>query len=101
MLPMILSGNINYYLMTFMLVIFASDTATKFILNKCMSTSSLVVSLITSAIIGSASAFGIYNINPELTFFSNTTTNNVTCNKKSNKKFVCSVYKNGQLVKNI
>lgn len=101
MLPMVLSGNINYYLMTFILLVFAGDTVTKMMINKCISTSSFVVSLVTSAIIGSGAGFGIYSINPELTFFSDIKSNKVSCGKKSDKRFVCSVYKNGQLVKNL
>ena len=101
MLPMILSNNINYYLMTFILMVFAGDTVTKLILNKCMSNSSFFVSLILASIIGSGTGFGIYSINPELTFFSDIKSNKVSCGKVSDKRFVCSVYKNGELIRNL
>jgi hypothetical protein len=101
MMPMIMANNINYYLMTFILLIFAGDTISKYVMNKCISTSGLVVAFITAAILGTGAGFGIYSINPELTFFSDVKSNRVSCGKKSGKEFVCSVYRNGQLIKNL
>lgn len=99
MLPMFFSGNPNYFLITFILFILASDTVNKYILNKCINFNGLMVAIVTGIMFGSVTAFGLYQINSELVFFGDYTSNKESCAKKSNKKFVCNVYKNGELIK--
>lgn len=99
-LPMIMSKNINYYLLTFILFILAGDTVSKYNVYECITLNGLLLGFITALVIGSLSSFGLYNINPNLLFFGTKPTNNQQCGKRG-KKFVCSVYKNGQLIKNL
>lgn len=100
LIPMILTSNMNYWLMTFIIVIFAIDTVGKKFIHKCMTWTGLLISLITGGVLGSLFSFGLYHTAPLLVYFGNLSSNNTQCGKKG-KKFVCSVYKNGQLIKNL
>lgn len=99
-LPMILSKNVNYYLITFILFILAGDTVSKYSIYNCITLNGLLLGFITALVIGSISSFGLYHINPNLLFFGTTYESGQQCGKRG-KKFVCSVYKNGQLIKNL
>lgn len=100
LIPMILTSNMNYWLMTFIIVIFAIDTVGKKFIHKCMTWTGLLISLITGGVLGSLISFGLYHTAPLLVYFGDLSSNNTQCGKKG-KKFVCSVYKNGQLIKNL
>ena len=101
MLSMLMTSNMNYYMMTFILVILVSDTISKFSVHKCMTFNGLMLGFITALILGTVSALGIYYTDPNLLFFNMKQTNNKQCGVVGNKKFVCSVYKNGKLIKNL
>lgn len=98
--PMLISNNFNYFLFTFILLILASDSVSKF-MNECIHIKGWIIALVTGGLFGSLISFGIHHLDPNLLFFGDYKTNNVMCSKPSNKKFVCSVYKNGQLIKNL
>lgn len=98
--PMILSNNINPWIVTFMIAIFCIDTIGKYALHKCITTPGLIISFLCASIIGGLISFGLYHTNKELVYFADVSSNNTQCGKRG-KKFVCSVYKNGQLIKNL
>jgi|AntAceMinimDraft_18_1070375.scaffolds.fasta_scaffold54128_1 hypothetical protein len=100
LIPMIITSNMNYWLMTFIIIIFSIDTVGKKFIHKCMTWTGLIISIITGGVFGSIISFGIYSSIPELVYFGDYNSNNTQCGKKG-KKFVCSVYKNGQIIKNI
>jgi hypothetical protein len=98
--PMLISSSFNYFLFSFILLVLASDSVSKF-MNECINIKGWMIALVTGALFGSLVSFGINHLDPNLLFFGDYKTNNVMCSKPSNKKFVCSVYKNGQLIKNL
>lgn len=100
LLPMIMSGNTNYYFIALVLFLLVSDTTTKFSFG-CVNMNGVFLSIVTSILLGSLTAIGIFHTEPELLFFGGKSSNNVVCNKPSNKTFKCSVYKNGQLLKTL
>ena len=77
------------------------DVVFNFGINKCYTLSSYVISVFLGTIVGGISSSLINSTNPELVYFGESPTNNVTCGKVSNKNFKCLVYKNGQLVKKL
>lgn len=100
LLPMIMSGNTNYYLIALITFLLVSDTTTKFSYG-CVNINGVFLSVVTGILLGTMTALGIYNMDPELLFFGDKSSNNVVCNKPSKKTFKCSVYKNGQLLKTL
>jgi hypothetical protein len=99
-IPMFISSQFNYFLFSFILLVLASDSVSKF-MNQCIHMKGWVIALVTGALFGSLISFGIHHLDPNLLFFGDFNSNNTRCSKPSNKKFVCSVYKNGQLIKNL
>lgn len=100
LLPMILSGSANYYLISLIIFLLVSDTVTK-VSYGCVNLNGIFLSIVTGILLGSMSALGIYNMDATLLFFGDKHSNNVVCSKPSNKTFKCSVYKNGQLLKTL
>lgn len=98
--PMILSNNVNPWIVVFVLTILCIDTVGKYFLHKCITTPGLLISLLCSLVLGSLISFGIYHADKSLVYFGEDSSNNTQCGKRG-KKFVCSVYKNGQLIKNL
>lgn len=97
LLPMIMSGNVNYYLVTFILLILGSDTITKFFVYKCMTINGLLLGFVTALVLGTVSSVMLYHIDKKLVFFGDDASNRTQCSTKG-KKFVCRVYKNGRLI---
>tara|TARA_B100001063_G_C16557196_1_gene449092 strand:+ start:162 stop:356 length:195 start_codon:yes stop_codon:yes gene_type:complete len=63
--------------------------------------SSYIISIFAGTLIGGISSSFINASNPELVYFGLSPSNNEVCGKVSNKNFKCSVYKNGQLIKQL
>lgn len=91
--------NVNWGLLSVLFTIYLSNASFKLMYN-CTSWKSIVISLLTSSSIGILVSLLLYHNYPNLLFFNNPISNNTQCGKKG-KKFVCSVYKNGQLIQNI
>ena len=100
LVPMLMSGNTNYFFISLIIFLLVSDTVTKFSF-QCVNLNGVFLSIVTGVLLGCLSAFGIYSMDPELLFFGGLQSNNVTCNKPNKKTFKCSVYKNGQLLKTL
>ena len=99
LMPMIINNNFNIFFITYIISVFLLDSIFNFGINNCYTASSYVISIFFGIIIGSVSSSLINSSNPELVYFGNSPSNNQTCGKVSNKNFKCSVYKNGQLIK--
>jgi hypothetical protein len=97
LIPMLMSGGVNYYLISFILLILGADTVTKFFVYKCMTLNGLLLGGITALVLGSLSSVMLYNIDSKLVFFGDDVSNRTQCSTKG-KKFVCRVYKNGRLI---
>lgn len=98
-LPMIYNEQMNYIVLLFLISLFLIDSFTK-IQNKCSDMGGVATGTLVGFILGSLwysilSASG----NNSLLYFNEFVSNNVVCNRPSNQTFRCSVYKNGQLIK--
>lgn len=69
--------------------------------RKCANLTGILVSLFIGMIFGTAWYFMMSAISPELTYFSDTPSNRVVCQKPKAKTYKCKVYKNGKLLKTI
>lgn len=99
MMPMITTGNTNYYVIISILVLFFMDAFSK-VNNKCTTP----VGTFLGGMFGIL--FGIlywsifqYTNNSKLLYFQNEGSDNVVCNRPSRQTFRCNVYKNGKLIK--
>lgn len=99
-IPMLLSGHVNYYLITLIFIIMFGDISTKLRYN-CVRMVSVGASIVTGMLLGGITSFAIYQTDKDLVFFGGSPSNNVTCSKPSKNTFKCSVYKNGQLLKTL
>ena len=98
-LPMILSKNINYSVLTLFLLYLVYDIIMK-LRFKCLNPKGFLGDIIAGAGLGSLIGSLIY-MSPikNLLFVNNeTNSNKETCSMPSKQKFKCSVYKNGELV---
>jgi hypothetical protein len=100
LLPMFMTGNINYGILILFIILFTSDVVSK-LYNKCTNITGVVLAFIFACVISGITTMTLYSTNPELLFFTEQSSNNVTCGKPSNKKFKCRVYKNGELLKEL
>jgi len=100
-IPFILQGQVGVYvpLLSVLMVIFIIDFSVK-LKSNCTNILGVVLGSFTGLTIGGivASLFYYFYRNG-LFLTSSTGSNNTTCSKPSNTKYKCSVYKNGQLIK--
>jgi len=68
------------------------------IYSKCRAPWHMFVGLLVGALFGGLWFSMFYAREPGLLFFTSHPSNNVTCKKASDRKFKCSVYKNGKLI---
>jgi len=100
LIPMIFSGNANYYLIALMLFLLVGDIVTKFSFG-CVNLTGIFLAIITAVLLGSMTSYSIMSMNEDLIFFGENSSNKVSCGRPSSKTFKCSVYKNGQLLKTL
>jgi hypothetical protein len=99
--PMQATNNFNWSLLIFLFILVGIDTSSR-LYNNCTN----LIGTGFGLLLGGILSFGYYAIiketQPDLLFFINDRlSNNVTCSKPSKQTFKCSVYKNGQLIKNL
>ena len=102
LMPMVYSGNINWGLFVFLMVILVSDTARRFML-RCNSGLSLGLGIVLGGVLGFMWSGLWYMIKDtrSLLYYDDFVSNNVVCKRPKNQTFKCAVYKNGELVKNL
>jgi hypothetical protein len=97
-LPMFLTKNQNWAVISFLL---ASSIGHMIhdSMRGCSTPPGIFIGLLSGLGFGSAwfSAFW-YSNNKHLLFYNELLSNNVVCNKPSNQKFKCHVYKNGEIL---
>ena len=101
LMPMIINKTFNVVFIVYIIAVFLLDLIFNFSINKCYTISSYTISVFLGTLIGGISSSLINSTNPELVYFGESPSNNVTCGKVSNKNFKCLVYKNGQLIKRL
>ena len=99
-LPMIYNSQMNYVVLVFLIALFIINTFTK-INNKCTDMGGISVGSLIGFILGAfwyslLTASG----NTKLLYFNEFVSNNVVCERPTKQSFKCSVYKNGELIKN-
>jgi hypothetical protein len=99
--PMILSGIINYWLMSAFIFYYFLDLFTRVYVTKCGLKFSMI--LVDSIIFGMGTAslalFLLYSTsNQKYLFFNETSSTKDMCSMPSKQTFKCSVYKNGELI---
>lgn len=102
-LPMVqIQDSVNYPVIISILAILIIDGGTKY-LNGCTNIGGIVLGLIVGVILG-LGWFAIFYTtdNSDLLFFNNSSSqgssNNVQCSNPTKQKFICKVYKNGELI---
>lgn len=100
LVPMIISGEMNVYIILLMLFSLFVDGFLKFS-KRCVSGLSFSLSIILGIILGGVISGILAGSVPGAMYFTNTVSNNTTCSKVSNKKFKCAVYKNGNIIKTL
>jgi hypothetical protein len=100
LLPMFMSGSINYGILLLFIILLVSDIVSK-LSNKCTSITGIMLSIIFGVVTSGLLTTGLYHAVPDLMFFTENKSNKVMCGKPTKKKFKCSVYKNGQLLKEL
>lgn len=99
--PMMMNNTINYLLVIFLFMILVVDSSAR-IKNNCTNGLGVVFGVILGLIIGGLYVLIIdsagYN---NLLYNDDFVSNKVACSKPSKQQFKCSVYKNGELLRNI
>lgn len=98
-MPMYISNNINYILITFFCIYIIFDILVKLV-NGCIPSSvNIFGNVVGGAGLGAAIASMIYS-SPirNYLFINETSSNKEVCSMPSKQSFKCSVYKNGELV---
>lgn len=100
-MPMKYVSKINYPVLISIISIFCIDTITK-ILNKCINISGALLGTLFGTVMGIGWFIIFYATdNKDLLFFSNEPSNNVVCSRPKEQTFKCSVYKNGEIIKEL
>lgn len=98
-MPMITTGNINYYVLLSIMILFFMDSFSK-VYNNCTTSIGVFLGGIFGVLFGIIYwAFFHYTNNSDLLYFDIEGSNKVVCKKPSRQTFRCNVYKNGKLVK--
>ena len=99
-LPMIYNKQMNWVVLVFLFLLYIIDILTV-LSNKCSRFPGILTGTITGIILGSL-WYSVINVtgNSKLLYFDEFISNNVVCSRPSKQTFKCSVYKNGELIKN-
>lgn len=100
MLPMIEQSNVNYMLFGFILFIFLIDGYTK-IIDLCTKPLGVFLGGLFGLLFGTAWYYLMKAGGRSLVFFEELSGNDIKCSKPSKQRFVCNVYKNGELIKRL
>lgn len=102
-LPFIMTNTTTKYipLISVLIALWVLDFVIK-MRHQCTNTLGVVMGTLVGGATGGLFTFLIYKfLNSGLLFHGISSSNNVVCNRPSERKFKCSVYKNGQLIKSL
>lgn len=98
LLPMIINGIINMYILFSLALITIADI----VINNtygCLRIQNVIISIIFGSLIGVFWSTLIYSIKPELTYHTDyITSNKLACSMPSKQNFKCVVKKNGEII---
>lgn len=100
LLPMIYNNQMNYVVLIFLISLFIINAFTK-ITNKCTDMAGISTGSLVGFVLG-AFWYSLLSVtgNNRLLYFNEFVSNNVVCERPTKQSFKCSVYKNGELIKN-
>ena len=100
-LPMHYNDTTNYGVLAALFGLFIMDAISK-VTSKCTSTVGVLLGGLVGLVLGGA-WFALFKGTgySSLLFFDEVASNNVICSRPSKQTFKCSVYKNGQLIKDL
>ena len=100
-MPMKYISEINYPILISIISIFSIDTITK-LKNSCIDLSGALLGTLFGTIMGIVWFIIFYSTdNKDLLFFNSEPSNNVVCSRPKEQTFKCSVYKNGEIIKQL
>jgi hypothetical protein len=100
-IPMIEQNNVNYSLFGFIFFMYLVDGYTK-VIDMCTKPIGVFLGGLIGLLLGTGWYYLIKSGNRSLVYFDELTSNDdVKCSKPSKQRFVCNVYKNGELVKRL
>ena len=100
MLPMIEQSNVNYMLFGFIMFIFLIDGYTK-VIDLCTKPLGVFLGGLFGLLFGTSWYYLMKAGGRSLVFFEELSGNDIKCSKPSKQRFVCNVYKNGELIKRL
>lgn len=100
MLPMIEQSNVNYVLFGFFMFVFLVDGYTK-VIDLCTKPLGVFLGGLVGLLLGTSWYYLMKSGGSSLVFFEELKGNDVKCSRPSKQRFVCNVYKNGELVKRL
>lgn len=100
MLPMIEQSNVNYVLFGFFMFVFLVDGYTK-VIDLCTKPLGVFLGGLVGLLLGTSWYYLMKSGGRSLVFFEELKGNDVKCSRPSKQRFVCNVYKNGELVKRL
>ena len=100
-MPMQYISKINFPVLIAIIFIFCIDTITKLI-NQCINISGALLGTLIGSLLGISWFIIFYSTdNKDLLFFNSEASNNVVCSRPKQQTFKCSVYKNGEIIKQL
>jgi len=100
MVPMLEQSNVNYILFGFLMFIFLLDGYTK-VVDLCTKPIGVFLGGLVGLGLGTAWYYIMKSGNRSLVYFEELSGNDVKCSRPSKQRFVCNVYKNGELIKRL
>lgn len=100
MLPMIEQSSVNYVLFGFLMFVFLIDGYTK-VMDLCTKPLGVFLGGLVGLLLGALWYYMMKAGGKSLVFFEELTGNDVKCSRPSKQRFVCNVYKNGELIKRL
>lgn len=100
MLPMIEQDDINYVLFGFLMFVFLMDGYTK-VIDMCTKPLGVFLGGLVGLLLGTSWYYLMKMGGRSLVFFEELSGNDVKCSRPSKQRFVCNVYKNGELIKRL
>ena len=97
-LPMVFNNQLNYVIITFLLLLFVIDAFTK-VQKKCTSAGGTLMGGLVGLLLGGAWYMLLHEAGYDsLLYFDELLSNKVACSRPSKQSFKCSVYKGGELI---
>ena len=100
-LPMTYNDNMNYGVLAVLLGLFVMNAISR-VTNRCTTTIGIFLGALVGLVLGGLWYTLFHSTGHDsLLFFNEVSSNNVVCSRPAKQTFKCSVYKNGELIKQL